>query len=641
MSNYRKLIFVAAFMLAAPPIGWCAARDDFVAAMQKIRMHQPDAADSPALKAYAIYDYILAARLRRDLLLSPSEDLDASIDAFLQAHTGYPVARGLRRDWLVSLAQRRRWDWFLPRSLDVSDPLLICDRLEGRLATADTAGLAAAALTRWTLPQKQPVECTPVFEWLRQQALLTPDLAETRARAALIADNPRFAREAAADAAVTRRPALVQWADLLESPRPTLNVLATHPTLPVEPDALAAGLEKLAHSDPTAALGLLPHLLARDAMAPALRDRLERTAALHAAYDRDPRAVAAFEELGAEALDAQVQEWRVRAALWSGDFAKALAWIDAMPISLGEQPRWRYWRARAVFETMGEEAAVPLFAEIAGLRDYYGYLAADRLHQHYQLNMRRSREDAAVQSALATEPGLIRAHELFDCDMWDEATAEWSAVLSGADTALKVQAALLSARWGWYAQSIATLAQSGEFDDVNLRYPRPYLDAVSAAGKLAQLPEDWIFAIMRQESLFRKDALSHADARGVMQMLPSTASAIARRWHMPSPSRDALFDPTLAIPLGAAYFRELLDHYDGQLALSLAAYNAGPASVAKWLPVVSMDADVWIENIPYNETRSYIQHILEHIVAFAAMRAAEPPRLDMLLQPVEPAAPVL
>jgi len=649
MSICLKSVVVAAFLMALPQFGWCAqpaaaaqsARDDFISAMQRIRTRQPDTPDSPALKAYAIYDYLLASRLRRDLIVSPDDNLDAAIDAFLQAHAGSPVARGLRRDWLVSLAQRRRWDWFMPRSADAADPALICDRLEGRLIAGDTAGLAAAALARWVLPQKQPAECAAVFEWLRQQGLLTPELAETRARAALAAENARFARETAADAAVTRRAALLQWSDLLESPKSALNVLATHPSLPVEPEALAAGLEKLARADPGAAMDLLPLLLARKDMTPALRAKLERTAALHAAYDRDPRAINVFEDLSAEAIDAQVQEWRVRAALWSGDYAKALEWIQEMPASLGEQPRWRYWRARAVREIFGEEAAILLFTEVSGLRDYYGYLAADRLHQPYQLNMRPSPDDAAIQTALATEPGMIRAHELFDCDMWDEAAAEWSAVLGGAEPALKIQAALLAARWGWYAQSIATLAQTGEFDDVTLRYPRPYLGAVGEAGKLAQLPADWILAIMRQESLFRKDAVSHADARGVMQMLPSTASAVARRWHISVPPRDALFDPTVAIPLGAAYFRELLDHFDGQLALTLAAYNAGPAPVVRWLPVGSMDADVWIENIPYNETRGYVQHILEHIVAFAAVRGAEPPRLDTLLQVVEPAAPLL
>src|ERR1700731_4501181 len=139
---------------AADPNG---ARQEFVAAMQRIRLNLPETPDSRALEAYAIHDYLVAARFRRDLIKKPDEAaLDAAIDAFLQAHAGQPVTHGLRHDWLVSLAQRRRWDWFLPRSADVTDPLLVCDRLEGRRATGDTEGLGAAALARWSLPQKQP-----------------------------------------------------------------------------------------------------------------------------------------------------------------------------------------------------------------------------------------------------------------------------------------------------------------------------------------------------------------------------------------------------------------------------------------------------------------------------------------------------
>jgi soluble lytic murein transglycosylase len=628
--------------LAAQPAAENAAvRDEFVAAMQRIRLHQPDIPDSPALEQYAIHDYLVAARLRRDLAAAADDNLDATIDAFLRAHAGQPVTHGLHREWLASLAQRRRWDWFLPRSADVADPALICDRLEGRLSTNDTQGLGAAALTRWLLPAKAPAECAEVFAWLRQQGLLTAPLAESRTRAALSADAPRLAREFAADVPLERRAALLQWSDLLDSPRSALSVLATHPSLTVEPEALASGFEKLARTEPGNALDLLPRLLARDGLTPELADRLRRAAALGAAYDRDPRAIAAFDDLQSAAVNVQVQEWRVRAALWIGDYARARAWIEQMPATLAAQPRWRYWHARAVAATSGDAAAAAQFREIAGLRDYYGYLAADRIAQPYNLNVRPSPLDAAAQTMLSKMAGMIRAHELFDCDMTDEAASEWNAALDGADNALKVQAALLASRWAWFAQSITTLAQTGEFDDVTLRYPRPFLDAVSRAGKVAQLPQDWLLAVMRQESLFRKDAISHADARGVMQMVPSTASAVARRWHLSAPGRDALFDPSIAVPLGAAYLRELLDRYGEQLTLSLAAYNAGPAAVARWLPRKPIDADIWIENIPYNETRGYVQHIVEHIVAFASVRGAEAPRLQILLSDVEPAAPLL
>jgi soluble lytic murein transglycosylase len=617
------------------------AQLEFVAAMQRLKLRLPDLPDSQRLKSLAIYDYLVAARLRRDLAAAGDADLDAKIDEFLQAHAGQPVVRGLRHDWLAGLAQRGRWDWFLPRSVENADPLLLCYRLAGLLATGATTALAPEALARWSLPQKQPAQCADAFVWLRQQGLITPALAESRARAALAADNPRLAREFAGDVPAPLATELLRWSDLLEAPKSALSVLATHPALPIEPDALAAGFDKLSRSDVAAAFALLPQLTARADTTLTLQSRLLRSAALGAAYDRDPRALAAFTDLPLDAVDNQVQEWRVRAALYAGDFDKVRSWIEQMPPSLAALPRWRYWRARALAVTAGEDAAAPLFAEIAELRDYYGYLAADHLHRDYRLNARLSPDDVTTQRALASEPALIRAHELLDCDLSDDAASEWNSLMSDAGNALKVQGARLAAHWGWYSQSIATLAQSGEFDDLTLRYPRPYPEAVEQAATLTQLSRDWILGVMRQESLFRKDAVSRADARGVMQMLPATALAVARRWHMPPPGREALFDPSIALPLGAAYLRELLDKYSGNLPLTLAAYNAGPAAVDRWVPPQSMEAAIWIENIPYNETRGYVQHIVEHIVAFAYVRGADPPRLATLLQGLEVPVPAL
>jgi soluble lytic murein transglycosylase len=625
--------------LPAVPPADADARAQFMAAMQRIRQRLPELPDSPALVAYVIHDYLLAARLRRDLAALPSEALDDRVDAFLSPRAGQPVARPLRHDWLVSLAARKRWDWFLPRSADVSEPQLLCDRLAGRLAGGDTAGLAQEALARWSMPQKQPDECNAVFAWLRTQGVLTPELAENRTRAALNADNPRLAQDFIVDVPAPRAAPLLIWIQLLDAPRAGLTLLSGNPAAPVEAEALAAGFSRLSSSDAAAAASLLPTLLQRPDMTLELQTRLQRALALGAAYGRAANAVAAFSALPADVNDGQVQEWRVRAALWAGDFPKALGWLDNMSADLAAQPRWRYWRARALAATAGAAAAAPVYATIAGLRDYYGYLAADQLHQSYELNIHRSPDDVEAQAALAALPALIRAHALFDCDLADAAAAEWSQALSAAKPAQKVQAAQLASRWTWYAQTIATLAQAGDWDDVPLRYPRPYADLVAAAATMTAIPADWIYAVMRQESLFRKDALSRADARGLMQMLPATATAVARRWHLPPPSRESLFEPAVAVQFGALYLRELIDKYPGQLDQSLAAYNAGPMSVARWLPPVAIDADVWIENIPYSETRGYIQHIVEHIVAFTAVRGAAPPRLAALLPKVEPAVP--
>ena len=534
-----------------------AASQEFVAALQRLKLHQPDAADSPALKAYPIYDYLVAARLRRDLMGFADERLDARVEHFLQAHPAQPVSRPLLHDWLASLAERGHWDVFLNHSAGIADPVLACQRLSARLPNEDES-LAPDALARWMLAQKPPPQCAAVFAWLHQRGLITAEMAESRTRAALLTDAPRLARDFAEDIPAPRAIEYLRWSDLLEAPRSALNVLATHPALSIDPEALAAGFDKFSRQDGPAALSMLPELLARDGMSAGLRSQLKRSAALGAAYSRDPRAVAAFQDLGPGVTETLVLEWRARAAIWAADFGQARRWIVEMPAELGAQPRWRYWYARALETTDGAAAAEPVYTEIAGLRDYYGYLAADRLHLPYHFNVHASPDDMAVQAALATEPGLTRARELFVCDLTEEAIAEWNAVMAGAGNALKVQAAQLASRWGWYTQAITTLAQSGEFDDVELRYPRPYQGAVDAAAKLTQLPPDWIWAVMRQESLFRKDAVSHADARGLMQMLPLTAVMVARRWHLKPPSRDALFEPAVAVPLGAAYLRELL-----------------------------------------------------------------------------------
>ncbi len=633
---------MAAAMAAADPAPATPAatpvEQQFMAAMRRIRLHQPESADSAALQRFPIHDYLVAARLRRDLATGPGEPLDADIESFLVPRATLPVTRALRHEWLLSLAQRGRWDWFLPRSTEVKDPELLCARLAGRLALGDTADVESAALARWLLPQHQPPQCDPVFAWLRDRGVLTAALGEQRTRAALAAENPALAREFAHGLPANLADPLLQWAQLLDTPQPALVRLAAEPARTVEPDALLAGFTRLAYANVAEAATLLPALSERGGMTEALHARLQRALALGAAIEHSPGAIAAFDALPPDMLDTQALEWRVRAALWAKDYAKAGEWLAAMPAALASQPRWRYWRARAVAAEDGAEQATPLYAELAQLRDYYGYLAADRLHRPYELNEHPAPDDRAMQATLAAEPALIRAHALFDCDQAEDAAAEWASAIANTKSAVKVQAARLAAHWGWYSQSIITLAQAGEWDDVPLRYPRPFAAELAQASKLASLPADWILAVMRQESLFRKDAVSHAEARGLMQMQPSTAVAVARRWHWPKPGPDDLFDPAISLRLGAAYLRELLDHYQGRVELALAAYNAGPTAVAHWLPRQPQDADVWVENIPYAETRGYVLHVLEHLVAFAKVNDAAPPRLADLMVRIDPDA---
>jgi soluble lytic murein transglycosylase len=160
---------------------------------------------------------------------------------------------------------------------------------------------------------------------------------------------------------------------------------------------------------------------------------------------------------------------------------------------------------------------------------------------------------------------------------------------------------------------------------------------VNAAAHLAQLAPEIVYGVVRQESLYRTDAVSSAGARGLMQLQPATARSTARYLKRPQPATTDLFDPYINTALGATRLRMLLDQFDGQIPIALAGYNAGPNAVIRWLPPEPLDADVWIENIPYNETRGYVQRILWHSLLFTWLRTdGEAQQADSWLAPIRP-----
>ena len=98
-----------------------------------------------------------------------------------------------------------------------------------------------------------------------------------------------------------------------------------------------------------------------------------------------------------------------------------------------------------------------------------------------------------------------------------------------------------------------------------------------------------------------------------MQLIPETASIMSRKHHIPYAHNHALCDPKLNVRLGALYLKHLFKRMDNNYILTTAAYNAGPGRIPKWLPKKTMDADLWIETIPYYETRNYLQNVLTYI----------------------------
>jgi soluble lytic murein transglycosylase len=226
---------------------------------------------------------------------------------------------------------------------------------------------------------------------------------------------------------------------------------------------------------------------------------------------------------------------------------------------------------------------------------------------------------------LADQPAFIRARELFLLGERIAATREWRYATEGRPQRELAAAMILAGRWGWHDIAVATATRAEVFFDYRRLYPFPYAAEIADAAIAQNLNPALLGGLIRQESMFRPDAVSSAGAIGLAQLGLSTARGTARTLGLPSPERRDLFDPAENALLGAATLQARLERFDQQLPVALAAYNAGPAAAQRWLPEEAVEADIWIENIPYNETRDYVRRVLWNRVVYQWLLTDEAP----------------
>lgn len=638
------LVPLAARAQSAPtptptPDAQAAVRAEFIEALDGVPRGLPEEDDSDALRAYVLYPYLQAERLLQRFNAAPDRAaLDASVAAYLDANGDAPWTRALRAAWLRSLAERAQWSEFLRHYMEArADAGLRCERLNAQIATAPAPALVEAGLSVWRTGAELPSACARVFDWLRTQNALTPEQIALRARLALEGGKLAVARMVIAQLPEPARAPYQRWADVLEKPEANLVAAVTNGT---EPRGIADAFAKLARSSHETAFAVLQRM-ERACPAPcgvlvppASVGELRREIALNQAWSRLPESVDSFRAVPDAALDERGHEWRVRAALWNDEWKQAAEWLARMPAPLAAQPRWRYWRAR-VAEKLGQtEQATPLYETLVQENGTYALLAAERLDRGYVPRARSAPDDAAARAQIEAMPGMARAREAWTIQQPAWARAEWNEATGSFDAPLLIAAARVASGWGWHLMAVASATRAELFDDFELLYPRPYLDEVKTAARRARLPAQWIWGVLRQESLYDPRARSSADALGLLQLLPATARNTARRTGLPQPTRDDLFDPATNVLLGAAYLREQMDTFGGRFVLVLGAYNAGPNAVRRWLPAEPRDTDVWIENVPFNETRHYIQRIVWHSTVFAWLETRQPQRIGAWLTPI-------
>ncbi len=592
------------------------------------------------LTKFPLYGYLQFDELVKRLPQAKTKE----VEAFLKLNADSPIAARMRTLYLFQLAEKKAWKSFLSMYEPMDDDELRCHYLQARVSTGKMSAVADEIRRTWLVPHEQPAACDPVFDaWIKAKNLTADDVWQ-RVRISIDAGRITVAQSLKQYLGSADKALVDVWARVYANPSTGLSDPLLKPDTPIAREILRLGIARIARYDVDTALARWDELKTRYAFDAANALQIQREIALQAAYRQHPKALDWLVAL--KATDDQVTQWSARSALMKSDWPALRAILTALPASDQQKDQWLYWKSRALTE-IGIAQSEPAFSGVAfdaldmlaGRRSFYGFMAADRLARDYDFNHATIQYDEKDLQEIRDLPGMRRAYELLFLNFVTEARKEWLLATAPMDARQLQLAAVLAHQWGWHDRAIMTAARGYEFDDLNLRFPVVYQDQVDAIARRYAIDASWVYGIMRQESAFMPDARSGAGALGLMQLMPSTATLTARLIKSPLRNNLELLDVDRNIELGSAYLKQMYDQNAGNQVLATAAYNAGPHRVKQWIPTSGQPADVWIELIPFRETREYVKRVLTYSTIFDDRLTGSPRRMTTRMPPINPPPP--
>lgn len=597
------------------------------------------------LKQYPLYPYLEFADFKGRIDTVTPDEMESFLARYGDDHIGVLM----RKTWLAHLAQEKRWEdyqrFYVSRLNE--QPEYYCRYLWSKHETGDARYAFLHIDTIWLNPESLPKVCDPLLSAWQQSGGLTDELLWKRFAIAMDAGNSALASSLALKMEKEDRRAAELMIKLRDQPRQISHTSAFNRRTQRGPDIVTFALKQLARNDADLAAELWRHYRTSLKFSHEQQSAIEVAVGRQYATRSDDVALAWLERATQDNPEPQLVEWQVRAALRAGRWDIVHAGISKLPGELFENnPMWQYWRARAVESlklpiTKPEDDPQYLFSQLAKQRNYYGFLAADRVHKRYAMvDTSHLVSDAALQRAVDARKALQRASEFIAQKDTLRARREWNYLLKYGDAEDRLAAAQVAYQWGWFREAIRATAKTDNTDNLALRFPVAFKQEFTRAARDVDLPTPWLLAITRQESAFAPDARSPVGASGLMQLMPRTAEQVAEQNGL-GYSSEQLLNPAYNITLGSSYLDQLYERFENNRILATAAYNAGPGRVRQWLetmPAHSMAADVWIESIPYTETRNYVQNVLTYSAIYGyrlgnrqpilpSVQAGEPPKV--------------
>ncbi|WP_286270751.1 transglycosylase SLT domain-containing protein [Thalassotalea hakodatensis] len=559
------------------------------------------------LHYYPLQPYLDQRRLMIKMRLTSAKE----IEQFLTKYEGSPLDWPLRKKWLEYLIKRNRQTLFMAFFKPTSDVNLTCHYYQYKLNSGAEEQQILKNIDRlWVVGKSQPKSCDPLFAKWQKAGLRTQ--SHVWQRLVKAADGGKHTLIPYLTSLMPKKQQYLGklWHKVRRNPA-YITKLSRFPTKSKkETEIFIYGIKRLIWRSPDNAIATFNKAAK---VFPITDDQLQQVAlkfSLALASKKHRAAKTWLAKVADQHLTSNIVQWKIADVLRQQDWHAIKQVLSALPKNQQSTYQWRYWYGRSLIETGDETAGKAQLKSLADQRHYYGFLAASYLQQPMNLQHNPLVFSELEKQSLFENSAGKRAFELFRLGRFYHARKEWNYWVSTLDKRQRLGAAKLANEIGWYDRAIFALSRVGYLDDVDLRFPLAFNEQITTYSDQHKIPSAWAFAIARRESSFMSDANSAVGAKGLMQVMPGTAKQLTRKKKI---SNSYLFDSGNNIRLGTKYLKNLLDRYDGNQILATASYNAGPYRVKKWLAAIdSMPADIWIETIPFKETREYVKSVLAY-----------------------------
>lgn len=357
--------------------------------------------------------------------------------------------------------------------------------------------------------------------------------------------------------------------------------------------------------------------------------------ALQSAKLHQKEALTYFQK-AAQPLNNEALQWYARSALRAQNWALLKDIILKMPDDLANQSVWIYWLGRAYDAEQNNVMAQTQYRKIAGHFHYYANLAQEEMGQEITIPAQPPTPLPNDILQMELNEDIQRALLLFKEDVRPEAVEEWVWAIQNFDDSKLLAAAFLAKKHQIWDRTINTALKTQKEHHFPLRFIAPFKNIIEIEANKQNLDIAWVYGLMRQESRFITSAKSYVGASGLMQLMPSTAKWVAKKIGLKNYHPQRVNEHDVNVLLGTSYMRMVLDDLDNHPLLASAAYNAGPGRAKRWRANIPLEGAIYAETIPFNETRDYVQKVLNNAVYYSILFHNKPDSLKKRLGIVMP-----